>query len=72
MKDPLFVVLLETYQSTIRPFRTGASGVRPQTRKLHFWERSESSRMNKAVQKADAQVSKVNELCWNAVTVKLI
>jgi len=41
------------------PFRS--TGVKPQTRTLHFWEGAEvQDRMIKAVQKADAQVSKAS------------
>lgn len=35
------VFFLAAYQSTTTPFRTRAPGIKPQTKKLHFWEGSE-------------------------------
>lgn len=71
MKDPLFVFLLETPVNNCAIQNWGSRG-QATNKKTTFLGRVRSSRMNEAAQKADAQVSKVNKLCWNAVLVKLI
>lgn len=53
------------------PIQNWGSRERATNKKSAFLGRVRSSRINRAVQKADTQVSKVNKLCWNAVLVKI-
>lgn len=74
MEDERSIICFLAWNIPVNNYAIQNWGYRDQAtnKKILFLGRVRSSRMNKAVQKADAQVSKVNKLCWNAVLVKLI